>query len=465
MNSSDRIDRNDNIDVAEPFPPPTNPAKKWIIGLTVAGLLTLAVIVGAVFLAYRFVIDDSADTTLAVPVFADEPSLNQIAFTGNDNNMWLVSPSGERLRRLTEDGRRYRFPTWSPDGTRLAFLGQDEENDTVLYISPSARPAPTIVYQRDSSNPFYLYWAPDSQAVTFLTQEPAGMAMRLVDIRQPERSRLLGRGAPFYWVWSPESDRLLMHVGGSRDTSSNAHISFLDNRQDAQRVEIDQAPGAFQAPGWAADGQTVFYVGDDGEEEAIYRSTVDTFEQDKITDVTGFAFMTVSPDDSAIAYLQFEPGTRPPFGQAYLVDTAGRNRQQITDDLVASMYWSPDGQKLALLSISRVNDGPSAELHKVAGRAAPLPQAIQLRWWIYEVATGNLEPLVSFAPTPAFLQTVPFFDQYHLSITFWAPDSRYFVVTEQAGEADEGRVWVYDTTGEEKARQIGDGRLAVWSWR
>ncbi|MCB0165623.1 MAG: PD40 domain-containing protein [Anaerolineae bacterium] len=453
------------LELTDPDPQPSNPLKVWLAGLIVAGLLTVGVISGAVLLAYYYILDRTRDTALTVPIFADEPVLNHIAFTGNDNNVWLVSPSGQNPRRLTEDGRGYRFPTWSPDGTQLAFLGQSDAASSVLYVSPTVRAAPAVVYREEKSSPFYLYWAPDSQAISFLTQESGGMAMRLVDLRQPENSRLLERGAPFYWVWSPKGDRLLMHVGGARSASQSAHLSFLDNRQNAQRQELDFAPGRFQAPAWTSNGETIFYVGDNGDNEAIFKTNINALEPEKITDLTGFAFMTMSPDDQSIAFLQFEPGTRPPFGRAYLVDTSGSNRQLIIDDLIASMYWSPDGTKLALLAISRVEDGSSAQLDKIDGLAAPLRQDIHLRWWIYEVADGTVEPLASFSPTAAFLQTVPFFDQYYLSLTFWSPDSRYFVLTKREDDRGNGSVWVYDTTGQQAARQVGDGRLAVWSWR
>jgi hypothetical protein len=76
----------------------------------------------------------------------------------------------------------------------------------------------------------------------------------------------------------------------------------------------------------------------------------------------------------------------------------------------------------------------------------------------------SLEPLISFDPTNQFLQTVPYFDQYYLSLTFWSPDSRYLIVTKRDDEAGNGSIWVVDTTGEEEHRKIGEGTLAVWSW-
>jgi hypothetical protein len=94
-----------------------------------------------------------------------------------------------------------------------------------------------------------------------------------------------------------------------------------------------------------------------------------------------------------------------------------------------------------------------------------LAQKAFLRWWIYYVETDELEPLITFSPTLDFLQTIPFFDQYHLSLTFWSPDSRYFVITKAKPGGREGTVWVIDTMNQEEPLQIGEGRLAVWSWQ
>jgi Tol biopolymer transport system component len=136
---------------------------------------------------------------------------------------------------------------------------------------------------------------------------------------------------------------------------------------------------------------------------------------------------------------------------------------RLTDDPVGSMYWSPDGTKLALLTISRQQDGGSTASNGIL--ASPLPQEVVFRWMIYHVETDELEPLVSFDPTVDFLQLIPFFDQYHLSLTFWSPDSRYLVISkENAGETT-GTIWVVDTTGEEEPRQVAEGTLAIWSWQ
>ncbi len=440
---------------------------KIIIGVTLTTLTLLVCASVVAYVSYTQIVSNSQDTNRAMraPIFRGAPTYNHIAYIGNDNNVWLVGPDGQQRRQLTTDGGDYRFPTWAPDSRRLAFIGPGEADNTVLYTAPTAEgtESPLVVFADEGSAPFYLYWAPDSQMITFLTQEPTGLAMRQASAGLADQHRILGEGSPFYWVWSPQGDRLLMHVGGSRAVSDEAHISLLTNEVDAERVELNLAPGGFQAPAWSADGQHFFYIAaTDDAVDSIYRTDAETLEENVVTNLSGFAYMVLSPTGENLAYLQIERGNRPPFGTAYLVGTDGQGHRQLTERPVGSMYWSPDGRKLALMTLVRGDDGSTA---KAGGLAKPLPQGLQLRWWIYDVATEELEPLISFRPTTAFLQTVPYFDQYHLSLTFWSPDSRYLVVTrEKVGNPDDGTIFVVDTTTLTEPVEVGEGRLAVWSW-
>jgi TolB protein len=402
-------------------------------------LLFLGVIaVGALWLASRgFLSDDEAES---------EPAVNRIAFVGNDGNLWLTRPDGLELQSITTDGKGYLFPAWSPDSHRLAFLGPDDEGNAALYGYKDTSDRPQILFNRRDAAPFYIYWSPDNRSVTFLTQELVRLTMRVADADQPGSERTMGEGAPFYWVWSPEGDRILMHVGGSRAVFEGAHLSELENREGAQRQEFQVAPGTFQTPLWSHSGQHVFYIALDQEEgDAIYKTEMDTSVQTRIAQLSGPTFMVLSPDDQHIAYLRLQSADQfPAIGSGIIIDTQGENERTLLEDSVAAMYWSPDGKKLALLT--------------------PLV-ANRFRWWIYDVENEVLEPLISFLPTLDFLQTVPFFDQYHQSLTFWSPDSHYFVVTKRNEDGSDAGVWILDTTGQEVARKIGDGTFAVWSWQ
>ncbi len=446
---------------------PVKKSRLWLkisLGLAGLGLLALTCLGVSLYAVWAWVQPDVTHLSQAMSRLAETEVRNQIAYVGNDNNVWLVAPDGGDLRQLTSDSRGYRFPTWSPDGRWLAFVGLDEVARAALYVSPAAQSNPTILYNQPDSAPFYLYWSPDSLTITFLTQESGFLAMRQIEAATAGSDRLLGQGQPFYWGWSPGSEKLLMHVGGSKASSNQAHLSLLENSAGSERIQLDLAPGQFQAPFWSKDGRYFFYIAAENKrQDAIYKTNADTLEQTLLTPLNGFTYMTLSPDDKHLAYVQVEGSSHPPFGQVYLVDTAGQNQRQLIDNLVGSVYWSPDGRKLALLTITRRDDESTA---KADGLAAPLPQEIFLRWLIYNLDTDTVETLVSFAPTNEFLQTISYFDQYALSLRFWSPDSRYFVITREERDGEgQGTVWVLDTTGQDEPRQVGEGTLAVWSWR
>jgi len=462
-NKQDDIDSDPDSDSA----PPVQSNKKaerlviFLIGLTFFGFFSLLCLSSAVYLAIpRFINDSPLSTTLA-----DKPMENQIAFVGNDHNIWLVSPDGSHLRSVTgneRESRDYLSPAWAPDGRHIAFVGQKANRHAALYIASTGGVSDLdTVYNVSDSSPFYLYWTPTSQAITFLTQEANSLSMRLVETDSPGDDRVLEKGQPFYWAWSPRGDELLMHVGGA---SEDPHLSFLKSQQNASRIELKIAPGNFQSPLWSADNQYVYYVaaGED-EREAIYKMDPGALEQTKLLDLAegGTTYLTLSPDSRRIAYLKTDNTHPIPVGAASVMDVDGQNHQLLTRRSVASIYWSPDGSKLALLVISLADNTPSA---KSGLLASPAAQQMQFQWWVYSLDTDRFELLFTIDPTSEFLQTVPYFDQYHLSLTFWSPDSRYFVLTTENAEK-EGSVIVVDTTGQESPRPVGEGTLAVWSWQ
>ena len=215
-----------------------------------------------------------------------------------------------------------------------------------------------------------------------------------------------------------------------------------------------------QAPGWSASGKFVLYIGSDGaDREAIFKTDMATSQQEMMSVLDGPAFMTLSPDDEYLAYLEVKRTEHSSaLGTATILDLESAAKREILEDWVAAMYWSPNGKKLALLTPAQGGDGPTA---RVPGLAAPPFQRGSYRWWVYDMETESLEVLATFVPTMEFMQTVPFFDQYHLSLTFWSPDSRYFVITKGNADSRDGSVLILDTTGSTAPRQVGEGTFAT----
>ncbi len=64
---------------------------------------------------------DRSDARLASRLLADGKEILFCAFRSGNRDLWVVPAAGGAARQLTAHEERDSYPTWSPDGTRIAF--------------------------------------------------------------------------------------------------------------------------------------------------------------------------------------------------------------------------------------------------------------------------------------------------------------------------------------------------------
>lgn len=403
-------------------------------------------------------------------------AVNRIAYVDNHNNIQVVDSAGAHRVALTTDAtgtdRVYLFPTWSPDSRRVAFVGvsgQADSHQAGLYTAPADGGSRAAVFTSTTQTPFYLYWAPDSQWIGFLAQAGDSMALMLGQSDGQASARELGTGSPYYWAWSPDSQRLLVHVGGSARDAQDAQLVILQRDQPGPSEALKSAPASFEAPQFSPDGQHALFAGTDGSSgDSLFLADAQGNQARALLPYQGNIAFAWSPDGKEIASIVTAGDAGlPNYGPVWVSDTDGGNRRQVTQDDALAFYWSPQSDAIAFLTVAGPNPGQSGLTGpRARGLAAPgrQDQQLILRWQLVNVATKSVRTLASFTPTQDFLSVLPYFDQYARSLTFWAPDGRRFVYTEDAGNGT-GSVWVADVTGKEQPTRVGDGTLADWSWR
>jgi Tol biopolymer transport system component len=397
-----------------------------------------------------------------------------IAYIGADGNMFVSDQAGGNLWQLTDDAlipesqgeplTYYQYPTWSRDGSEVAFVGlssDGEQAETRVIVANVDDESVDEVYTSENEHPIYLNWSPDNENVTFISTSVTGQNILLQSVSAQGGDRtVLDVGSPYYWSWAPDGSVMIVHAGGA-ETSVPRHISFLDLESEAVTEQtLDANPGAFQAPAWSPDGSRIALAGatDEGNQIIVTDSKGENpKEVGTYTEKTAFAW---SSDGSRLAYIDgvqaLDAGT---IGSLHVVDME-TSEEIVQEEDIIGFFWSPSGEEIAyfILLQAPAEGSSSGE----SGESAQTPQfALTLK--VLDVTNGETRELFTYRPTPQFLNMLPYFDQYHQSATIWSPDNNNLVLSFMNSEGSPG-IAIVAASGNLEPRLLAPGYLAFWSW-
>ena len=370
---------------------------------------------------------------LTVLAFAQDDS--RIAFITLDGEVATVDASGDNLRVLSEEGQRFQFPVWSPDGEKLAVIGADAESGFIFVLQDSEAGNKAELYRSRSQSPFYAYWSPDSQRLSFLANHPVGgIALHIASEAIPDQ--ILALGSPFYWQWAGDSQSLLMHSGFNRPT---ARLGFSSRVRDTLTENL-AAPGRFQAPGISVSGQYIAYAVEDVQgRRVVLRNNpgLNDMVIEREVPHLGIAAMTWNPVKDQLAIMSPIQNNNFYYGPISLLDAETGLLEQLSTQVAVAFFWSPDGRYLAYFSPAQ--GGATAQSGSTHQRVSSDLGQVQLGGLlslnIIDTETMQEEELAVFLPSLQFTrQFLPFFDQYALSHSIWSPGSDAIVLP-VAGDA------------------------------
>jgi TolB protein len=388
----------------------------------------------------------------------------RVALLSEDGSLSMVDAGGQLIPvSLPADGN-FGFPTWSPDGSRIA-APRISGTDRALVIfdadalASGRRAEPRVIFQAAAVEPFYLYWTPDGQAVSFLASQGGALTLRIapadgsapVDGSGP--GELVREGNPFYYDWIGR-DRLLAHIG----LGSDGFLGEIGLNGKSIGKGLGN-PGDFRSAVVSRDRKSIAFVRDTGSGSAEIVVAARDGSSEHAISVFGSAAVIFDPAGDTLAGIgPVEPQAPAgfPIGPLRLIDAASGKVRTLIDGSVVSFWWSPDGKTIAALRVQPVS---GSGLPKPAPSAAA-PQT-EVRLIFVDVATGKTrsQPVVRLSLN--FVNAVlAYFDQYALSHRVWAPDSTSILLP----ETDDGgatHVVVRFPDGEPSIQL--DGEIGFWS--
>ena len=312
----------------------------------------------------RLVLIAAVAATPALTSFIGHPSSspNDIAFASRRDGNWEIyasSPDGRTQRRLTNRQVQERFPLWSPDGTRLAFLTEPNETKE-LWVMGSAGESPrrlaTGVIGKASRQ-----WFPDNRHIAVTAIVGRDTVVAIVDASGTAAMRRLttGKGEHRDPTLSPDGKRIAF--SSSRDGNREIYVMNADGTDQRRLTDNAASDGS---PAWSPDGSSIVFVSDRENSKDIYRIRPNGSGLQRLT-VGAQSTRDLprwSPDGKYLA-IQMARGANYDIGVITLA-TGRLADVAASPEYDGSFDWAPDGESLAFIS-----GGPNAEALFVVGRA------------------------------------------------------------------------------------------------
>jgi len=162
-------------------------------------------------------------------------------------------------RNLTHSsGAHDKWPTWSPDGGRIAFIS-DMSGEEELYIMPQdgLKPAEQIT-RGGSAMRYQPEWSPDGKRIAFSDKDGKLYVVTLADKKVTEIADSRYNQIRDY-TWSPRGNFIAFSMAANSNRNSSIHIwSAGDGR--VRRVTDDMFNA--QSPAWDPAGNYIYYLSD-----------------------------------------------------------------------------------------------------------------------------------------------------------------------------------------------------------
>jgi dipeptidyl aminopeptidase/acylaminoacyl peptidase len=264
--------------------------------------------------------------------------------------VWLVGTDGRHARPLSSAATSTK-PRWSPDGTRLAYLGAGADGSTQLFVYWTDSGV-TAAISNFTESPSSLAWSPDGRWL--------GFTMPVAAERKPLKVDLPEAPKTAHWADPPKLiDRMVFRSDGEGYLPNVFSQLFIIGADGGAARQLTQ--GDFDhsgTPAFDVDGKSVLIAANrraDADYEPIdseiYRVDLSDGSIHALTDRRGpDHHPVVSPDGKHIAYLGFDDkrlGYQAT--QLYVMDSDGTHSHSLTPKLdrdAAAPCWTGDSRQL-----------------------------------------------------------------------------------------------------------------------
>lgn len=277
--------------------------------------------------------------------FAPQPQLPSAAVSG-----WLLSPDGKQFliknafdlmtmnnrgrnqQWVTADGASSDGPSWSPDGSRIAFASERDSTREIYVMNADGSNEQRLTF--DNAYDSRSSWSPDGLHLAFLSYRDGKADISIVNPDGTDHKRLtvndVDDTSP---TWSPDGQ----HIAFVSFRDGDAEIFVMDSDGNNQR-QLTSNETIDQFPDWSPNENRIIFSSDrEGMKQQLYIMDADGSNQHLLVSTDGVLLSNWSPDGHHIL-LQTRGDD---FGKTYIVNADGSNLRFVTNWNVLTLWLMP----------------------------------------------------------------------------------------------------------------------------
>lgn len=426
------------------------------------------------------------------------PDGGRIAFISNRDNkpeIYVMDPDGASQIRLTKNLASVEvefLPQWSPHGSQIAFLGESGEKagrygdfDWDVYVVRAETTGVTRLTDHGQVRSFPT-WSPDGSRIAYfalggvyVVNRDGSAQTRVAD------SGASASGSPRAVCWSPDGNRVAFAAGYIRNQKAAEYVANIEAKN---RAWLTAGKGDNRNPVWSPDGSKLAFTSvirrrknphpecacdEEIEDSDIFLMNPDGSSQVNLTRKPGdYQELAWSPHGKRIAFISH--------GKLYDIRPDGSNRRMLTHGTGSdgNLAWSSDGTAMGFVRGTREREAARYGLYRMkAGgsgltRLADMPEGAGVAWSpdLSKVAFCGSLDLPGRWKHDLYVMNVDGSGKVKLAedVSYeppaWSPDGKSLAFV--AGSEDKSQVYTIRSDGTDRRRLTADAghdRSLVWS--